>query len=167
MRIHQVIRCRSYLVLKPMDKQEPPTSPNTDSEAGIASRWWLYVLQVARLVANGQWDGSVHPWSRTKDLNHRIVRIHHKSLAGVALVEFQHSRIIKLNIFGVPKHQNYQTNKLGTFDVELNELNRDLHESCIPTNAQKCMIVSKAPRQPNKHRAGNQGYCSTQRHLHL
>ena len=156
MRIHQVIHCRSCLVLKPMDKQESPTSLNTDSQAGIASRWWLYVLQMTWLVANGQWGGSVHPWSRTKDLNRSIIRILHKCLAGMALVEFQHSRIIKLNIFRVPKHQNCQTNKLGAFfDVELNELNLDLHESCIPMNAQKCMIVSKAPHQPNKHRAGN------------
>ena len=148
-----------------MDKQEPPTSPNTDSEAGIASRWWLYVLQVARLVANGQWDGSVHPWSRTKDLNLSIVRIHHESLAGVALVEFQHNQIEHLWSPETSKTIK-QTNWALFFDVELNQLNRDLHESCIPTNAQKCMIVSKAPRQPNKHRAGNQGYCSTQRHLH-
>ena len=106
-----------------MDKQEPPTLPNTDSEAGIASRRWLYVLQVARLVVNGQWDGSVHPWSRAKDLNHSIVRIHHKSLAGVALVEFQHSRIIKLNIFGVPKHQKLSNKQIGHFSLMLNSTN--------------------------------------------
>ena len=152
-----------------MDKQEPPTSPNTDSQAGIASKWWLYVLQVARLVVNGQWGGSVHPWSRKKDLNRSIVRILHKSLAGVALVEFQHSRIIKLKHLWSPETSKIvrQTNWTLFFDVELNELNRDLHESCIPTNAQKCMIVSKAPHQPNKHQAGNWGYCSAQHHLHL
>lgn len=140
-----------------MDKQELPTSPNTDSEAGIASRWWLYVLQVTRLVANGQWDGSMHPWSRIKDLSRSIVRILHKSLAGVALVEFQHSHIIKIEHLWSPDTSKTvrQTNWALFFDVELNELNRDLHESCIPTNAQKCTTAPKVPHQPNKHRAGN------------
>lgn len=106
-----------------MDKKVPPTSPNTDSEAGIASSWWLYVLQVTRLVANGQRDGSMHPWSRIKDLNRRIVRTLHRSLAWVALVEFQHSHIIKLNIFGVPKHQKLSDKQIGRFSLMLKSTN--------------------------------------------
>lgn len=97
-----------------MDKKEPPTSPNTDSEAGIASSWWLYVLQVTRLVANGQWDGSMHPWSR-KDLSRSIVRILHRSLAWVALVEFQQSHNQIETSLESRNIKNCQTNKLGAF----------------------------------------------------